>query len=176
MLAQGGRRAHGRFAPLAGPLDALVAKKVREAAGGRLRYFVSGGAALAPEVGEFYMAVGLDVLQGYGLTETSGGSLVNRPENNRFWTVGEPLDMEVRLAPDGEILMRGPGLMLGYHNLPEDTAAAIDGEGWFHTGDIGEFEGKSLRITDRKKGPPRAGQRQERRAAADRGPPAASRR
>ena len=151
MLAQGGKRAKGGFAPFAGLLDTLVAKKVREAAGGRLRYFVSGGAALAPEVGEFYMATGLTVLQGYGLTETSGGSIVNRPWNNKFWTVGEPLGMEVKLAEDGEILMRGPGLMLGYHNLPDETAAAIDGDGWFHTGDIGEFEGENLRITDRKK-------------------------
>ena len=151
MLSQGATRAKGGFAPLAGILDALVAKKVREAAGGRLRYFVSGGAALAPEVGEFYMATGLTVLQGYGLTETSGGSVVNRPANNKFWTVGEPLDMEVRLADDGEILLRGPGLMLGYHGMPEATAEAIDPEGWFHTGDIGAFEGKNLKITDRKK-------------------------
>ncbi len=151
MLAQGGRKAKGGFAPFAGLLDALVAKKVREAAGGRLRYFVSGGAALAPEVGEFYMATGLTVLQGYGLTETSGGSIVNRPWNNKFWTVGEPLAAEVKLATDGEILMRGPGIMLGYHNLPDETAAAIDADGWFHTGDIGEFEGKNLKITDRKK-------------------------
>ncbi len=150
MLAQGGKKAKGGFAPFAGLLDALVAKKVREAAGGRLRYFVSGGAALAPEVGEFYMATGLTVLQGYGLTETSGGSVVNRPANNKFWTVGEPLDMEIKLADDGEILMRGPGLMLGYHNLPEETASAIK-DGWFHTGDIGAFEGRNLKITDRKK-------------------------
>lgn len=151
MLSQGAKKAKGGFAPFAPLLDALVAKKVREAAGGRLRYFVSGGAALAPEVGEFYMATGLTVLQGYGLTETSGGSVVNRPGNNKFWTVGEPLDMEVRLAEDGEILMRGPGLMLGYHDLPEETAQAVDREGWFHTGDIGEFEGKNLKVTDRKK-------------------------
>lgn len=151
MLTQGTRRAYGKLAPFAGLLDAVVAKKVREGFGGRLRYLVSGGAALAPEVGEFYMATGLTVLQGYGLTETSGGSIVNRPENNRFWTVGESLGMEVRLADDGEILMRGPGLMLGYHNLPDATAEAIDPEGWFHTGDIGEFEGKNLKITDRKK-------------------------
>ena len=151
MLAQGAKRAKGGFAPLAGILDVLVAKKVREAAGGRLRYFVSGGAALAPEVGEFYMATGLTVLQGYGLTETSGGSVVNRPKNNKFWTVGEPLDMEIRLAEDGEILLRGKGLMLGYHGMPDATAEAIDPDGWFHTGDIGEFEGKNLKITDRKK-------------------------
>ncbi|RYG22009.1 long-chain fatty acid--CoA ligase [bacterium] len=151
MLSQGAKKAKGEFAPFAGLLDKIVGSKIREAAGGRLRYFVSGGAALAPEVGEFYMATGLTVLQGYGLTETSGGSVVNRPQNNKYWTVGEPLDVEVRIAEDGEILMRGPGVMQGYHNLPEETAQAIDADGWFHTGDIGEFEGKNLKITDRKK-------------------------
>ena len=140
-----------RVALLSPLLDALVAKRVREGFGGRLRYFVSGGAALAPEVAQFYIALGLTVLQGYGLTETSGGSVVNRPDDNKFWTVGEPLDTEVKLTDDGEILMRGPGVMLGYHNLPDETAQAIDAEGWFHTGDIGVFEGKSLKITDRKK-------------------------
>lgn len=151
MISQGTKRAYGKFAPFAGILDAIVGKKIREATGGRLRYLVSGGAALAPEVAEFYMAAGLHVLQGYGLTETSGGSIVNRPWDNKFWTVGEPLAMEFKIAGDGEILMRGPGLMLGYHNLPDETSAAIDKEGWFHTGDIGEFEGKHLKITDRKK-------------------------
>ena len=150
-LAQGVKRARGHFAPLQPILDKVVMAKLRERTGGRMRFFVSGGAALAPTVAEFYMATGLNVLQGYGLTETSGGSVVNRPENNKYWTVGEPLDMEVKIADDGEILMKGPGLMLGYYNLPEETAKAIDAEGWFHTGDIGEFEGKNLKITDRKK-------------------------
>lgn len=151
MLSQGTAKARGRFAPLAGLLDKIVAAKVRAVAGGKLRYFVSGGSALAPAVAEFYLAVGLPILQGYGLTETSGGSCLNRPNNNKYWTVGEPLDMEVKIAEDGEILMRGQGLMLGYYNLPEETAKVIDTEGWFHTGDIGEWEGKNLKITDRKK-------------------------
>jgi len=150
-LDQGIRRTKGQFAPLAGLLDKVVLSKLRERTGGRMRYFVSGGAALAPEVAEFYMGLGLTVLQGYGLTETAGGTIVNRPSDNRYWTVGEPLDMEVRLADDGEILVRGAGLMLGYYNLPEETAKVIDADGWFHTGDIGEFEGKHLKITDRKK-------------------------
>lgn len=150
-LSQGIKRARGQFAPLAGILDKLVGKKLREKVGGRLRFFVSGGAALAPHVAEFYMAMGLTVLQGYGLTETTGGSCVNHPDRNKYWTAGESLGMEIRIADDGEILLRGPGLMVGYYKLPEETAKAIDGEGWFHTGDIGEFEGTNLKITDRKK-------------------------
>jgi long-chain acyl-CoA synthetase len=150
-LSQGALHANGKFAPLYGVLDNLVGAKVRERTGNCLRFFVSGGAALEPTVAEFYSAVGLTVLQGYGLTETSGGTFVNKVENNKYWTVGEPLQMETKIAPDGEILIRGPGLMLGYYNLPEESKAAIDPDGWFHTGDIGEFEGKNLKITDRKK-------------------------
>jgi long-chain acyl-CoA synthetase len=150
-MAQGVKKAKGLFAPLSGVLDHLVMGKLRERVGGRMRYFVSGGAALSPQVAEFYMGTGLTVLQGYGLTETSGGTCVNHPDRNKYWTVGEPLDMEIRIAEDGEILIRGAGNMLGYYNLPDETAAAIDKDGWFHTGDIGEFEGKSLKITDRKK-------------------------
>jgi long-chain acyl-CoA synthetase len=131
--------------------DKLVGAKIRERTGGRLRFFVSGGAALAPEVAEFYMAMGLTVLQGYGLTETSGGTVLNRPENNKYWTVGEPLDIDVKLADDGEIWIKGDGLMTGYFNLPEETAAVMTDDGWFKTGDIGEYEGKNLKITDRKK-------------------------
>lgn len=150
-MGQSVAKAKGGFAPLAGVLDKIVMGKLRERVGGRMRYFVSGGAALAPHVAEFYMGTGLTVLQGYGLTETSGGSVVNNPDRNRYWTVGEPLDMEIKIAEDGEILMRGPGLFLGYWNMPEETAKAVDGEGWFHTGDIGEWEGTNLKITDRKK-------------------------
>jgi long-chain acyl-CoA synthetase len=150
-VSQGTKKAKGEFAPFAGLLDKLVGTKIRERTGGRLRFFVSGGAALAPLVAEFYMAMGLTVLQGYGLTETTGGTCVNRVDNNRYWTVGEPLDMDVKIAEDGEILIKGPALMLGYYNLPEETSQAIDADGWFHTGDIGEFEGKNLKITDRKK-------------------------
>ncbi|HWD41703.1 MAG TPA: long-chain fatty acid--CoA ligase [Fimbriimonas sp.] len=150
-LSQGVKKAKGQFAPLFPILDKLVGAKVRERTGGELRYFVSGGAALEPVVAEFYMAVGLNVLQGYGLTETCGGTFVNRPENNKYWTVGEALDMECKIGEDGEILIRGDALMLGYYEMPEETAQAIDPQGWFHTGDIGEFEGRNLKITDRKK-------------------------
>jgi long-chain acyl-CoA synthetase len=150
-LEQGVKKAKGQFAPLQPLLDRLVMSKIRERTGGRMRFFVSGGAALAPHVAEFYMALGLTVLQGYGLTETAGASVVNRPERNKYWTVGEPLAMELKLAEDGEILLRGPGLMLGYYNMPEETAKVIDANGWFHTGDIGEFDGPNLKITDRKK-------------------------
>ncbi len=142
----------GKFAPLAGLFDSLALEKLRARLGGRLRFFVSGGAALPPHVAAFYKSLGIDILQGYGLTETCAASSVNHPDRNKFWTVGEPLHgMEVRIAPDGEILIRGPGVMRGYYNLPEATSEAIDGEGWFHTGDIGEFEGAHLKITDRKK-------------------------
>ncbi len=151
-LVQGTKRARGGFAPLAGAMDAIVGKKVRERLGGRLRFFVSGGAALPPHVAEFYLAFRILVLQGYGLTETTAASSVNHPERSKYWTVGEPIEgVEVRIAEDGEVLIRGKSVMSGYYNLPEETAAAIDAEGWFHTGDIGEWEGKHLKITDRKK-------------------------
>lgn len=150
-LAQGTKKARGGSAPLLPLLDKLVASKLRTRVGGRLRYFASGGAALPPAVAEFYIAFGLTVLQGYGLTETTGGTCVNHPERNKYWTVGEPLGMEIKIAEDGEILIKGPALMMGYYNLPEETAKAINADGWFHTGDIGKFEGKSLKITDRKK-------------------------
>jgi len=150
-IAQGVKKARGQFAPLQPLLDTLVMKKVRERVGMRMRYFVSGGAALAPHVAEFYLATGLVVLQGYGLTETAGPCSINHPDRNKYWTVGEPLGMEITLAADGEILVRGNGVMTGYYNMPEETARAIDTEGWFHTGDIGAWEGPSLKITDRKK-------------------------
>ncbi len=150
-LKQGKAKFEGKFAPLVGLTDHLVAEKVRARVGGRMRYLISGGAALAPAVSDFFFSLGLEVLQGYGLTETSGGSCVNRPYRNNPRTVGEPLGMEIKIAEDGEILMRGPGIMIGYHNMPEETAKAIDPDGWFHTGDIGEMEGPALKITDRKK-------------------------
>jgi long-chain acyl-CoA synthetase len=150
-LAQGVKRAQGGFAPLAWLTDRIVMAKLREKVGGRMRFFVSGGAALPVHVAEFYMGTGLTVLQGYGLTETGGGTCINHPDRNKYWTVGESLGMDIKIAEDGEILIKGPGLMTGYYNLPDETAQALDKEGWFHTGDIGEFEGKSLKITDRKK-------------------------
>ncbi|MFF1906032.1 AMP-dependent synthetase/ligase [Kitasatospora sp. NPDC058218] len=133
--------------------DKLVYVKIRAAFGGRMRGSVSGSAALAPEIGYFFAGVGVPVLEGYGLTETSAGVCVNPAEDVRVGTIGTVLPgTEVRIAEDGEILLRGPGVMRGYHNLPEKTAEVLEPDGWFHTEDIGEI-GKDdfLRITDRKK-------------------------
>ncbi|MFQ3587495.1 MAG: long-chain fatty acid--CoA ligase [Fimbriimonadaceae bacterium] len=151
-LEQGLKKAKGQFAPLAGLLDKIVASKVRARTGGRIRFFVSGGAALPPHVAEFYMALGLKVLQGYGLTETSSGCSINPPDDSKYWTVGVPIgETQIKLADDGEILIKSPAVMTGYYNLPEETAQAIDADGWFHSGDIGEYEGRHIKITDRKK-------------------------
>ncbi|UCG39048.1 MAG: long-chain fatty acid--CoA ligase [bacterium] len=133
--------------------DNLVFAKLRTTFGGNVRLMISGGAPLNKHIAEFFHAAGLLILEGYGLTETAPVISANMVESLRFGTVGKVIpEVEVRIAEDGEILARGPNIMKGYFNRPQETAEAIDGEGWFHTGDIGHFDKDGfLVITDRKK-------------------------
>jgi long-chain acyl-CoA synthetase len=151
-LRQAGKEPTGMLKVQYAVADKLVFSKIKHRFGGRLRYFVSGSAALNRDIAEWFHSADILILEGYGLTETSAFSFVNRPEKWKFGTVGEPAPgTEVKIASDGEILVRGPGVMRGYHNSPEQTAEVLTDDGWFHTGDIGELDNGMLRITDRKK-------------------------
>ncbi len=153
-VRQTGREPHGLLALQLKLADRLVFEKVKATFGGRIRYFISGSAPLSREIAEFFHACGILILEGYGLTETSAASFVNRPTKYAFGTVGMPMPgTEIKLAPaDNEILIKSPGVMQGYHNMPEATAEALTEDHWLRTGDIGEVDAKGfLRITDRKK-------------------------
>ncbi|HEV8180104.1 MAG TPA: long-chain fatty acid--CoA ligase, partial [Gaiellaceae bacterium] len=153
-------RARREGAPVGGMLalqerlaDRLVFSKVRERLGGRLRVGISGAAPLSTDVMEFFHALGVPVIEGYGLTETASSASVNEPEDFQIGTVGRPVEgAEIRLAEDGEILVRSDSVFTGYYKEPEATAEALTDDGWLRTGDVGEIDAQGfLRVTDRKK-------------------------
>jgi long-chain acyl-CoA synthetase len=131
----------------------VVFRPVRRALGGRLRFFVSGGAPLAPEIVEFFEAMGITLLEGYGLTETTPVVSCNQPRHRKLGSVGRALPgVEVRIDATGEILVRGANVMMGYYKLPQETARVIDADGFFHTGDVGHVDADGfIFITDRLK-------------------------
>jgi long-chain acyl-CoA synthetase len=157
-LRAGRRHARAPEAGGVGPRQNALADRLvlagvrRRLTGGRLRFFVSGGAPLSEEVEEFFWSLGIQILQGWGMTELTSGATSNTESEHRFGTVGRPLpDVELKIAPDGEILVRGPGVMLGYHRRPRMTDDTL-ADGWLHTGDVGMLDRAGyLRITDRKK-------------------------
>ncbi len=152
-MVQAGRPVPAGLRLQYGLASKLVFSKLQARLGGRIRVLVSGAAPLSREIAEFFAAAGLPIYEGYGLTETSAGNFVNREGKLRIGTVGLPLgDLECRIDTDGEILVRGKPVMRGYHNLPEETAAAFTDDGFFRTGDIGQLDSEGfLAITDRKK-------------------------
>ena len=152
-LREAGRRPGPVLAAQHALADLLVFRKVRALFGGRLHFFISGSAPLSRDIAEFFDAMGVLVLEGYGLTESSAATHCNLPWSRRIGTVGPPFPgVEVRIAPDGEVLMRGPWIMRGYHGLPDQTSDALDAAGWLHTGDVGAIDAQGfLSITDRKK-------------------------
>ena len=133
--------------------DNLVYKKIRSKLGGNIKFFISGGAPLSRSIAEFFSGIGITILEGYGLTETSPVLTSNTPEMLRFGSVGKSLsNVSIKIAQDGEILAKGPNIMLGYYKNEVATNKIIDDDGWFHTGDIGEIDEEGfLKITDRKK-------------------------
>jgi long-chain acyl-CoA synthetase len=151
-LKQAGQPLPARLAVKHRVADRLVFSKVKEKLGGRLKFAISGAAPISVEILEFFHALDILILEGYGLTESASGCSVNRPDKVRFGTVGPPLPgVELRIAEDGEILIRGANVFGGYYREEEATNAAVDADGWLHTGDLGALEDGYLRITDRKK-------------------------
>ena len=142
--ARAGQEPLGDARPKYAISDKLIGTKIRDRFGGRIRFFISGSAALNQDVARWFDAMGMQIAEGYGLTETSAASFVNRTKAYRYGSVGWALPgTEVRIAEDGEVLLRGPGVMEGYHNNPDATAEALDAEGWLHTGDIGEQDDRA---------------------------------
>lgn len=133
--------------------DRLVLSKIRARFGGHLKFFVSGGAPLNPKTAHFFLAIGIPILEGWGLTETTAAATANQSGRVKVGTVGPPMfNVQIKTAPDGELLVKGPTVMRGYWNNPEATADVIDMDGWFHSGDIGEIDSDGyVKITDRKK-------------------------
>ncbi len=153
-IRQQGKEPSGMLAFKLKIADKLVFSKIKNRFGGRVRYFISGSAPLSRDIAEFFHSCGILILEGYGLTESSAASFVNRPSKYAFGSVGVPMPgTELKLAPaDSEILMKSPGIMQGYHNQPDQTSEALTEDGWLRTGDIGEVDDRGfLRITDRKK-------------------------